>query len=338
MRTKNNNHKNSNLSNKPSEQLNLSYKKFLLILGISFVLSISFITWYQNQDTQTQEKAQSIILDYIIDPIRNNNETPESLALAFDYIADFFPVMQKPMVNTTLNHYSPYKLYIYGGIPSASAQYNFLKNEAYLVGYDESNHNPAWVAFRLFENDIEAISPRPDRFQSDSRTLSKVSPDDYKNTGYDRGHMAPNYAIARCYGKNAQIETFLMSNIVPQLPKLNREIWKFLEHREIKRMAQRLGEIWIITGPIYYNDSESYLPSKIRIPDAFYNIVIDEIEGKGLRALAFIIPQKATGKNSLTQYLTSIDHIEYHTGINFFSDLPHDVQNQLEAAISPRIW
>ncbi len=55
----------------------------------------------------------------------------------------------------------------------------------------------------------------------DTLTIAKVTHNDYTHSGYDRGHMAPNYAIATRYGQEAQKETFLMSNIVPQLGNLN---------------------------------------------------------------------------------------------------------------------
>src|SRR5690606_27274146 len=85
-------------------------------------------------------------------------------------------------------------------------------NPAYLAGYSETLANPLWVAYRVADvNPLPAPAERPDRFEVDVRTVTRVEPDAYTGSGYDRGHLAPNYAIATRYGEDAQRETFWMS-------------------------------------------------------------------------------------------------------------------------------
>ncbi len=337
-----------NLSRKPKAQLDKkpnkrSNKKVskgnkLLYSGLIVVVAVLFSVWYSFQPLHRQEKIQGIALDYLIDPIRSQYHVPDEVAYGLDWFCAQMPIMQKPTVYCDPFFKTGYRFFAYGGLPQSPVNYSILNNTGYIVGYDESKKNPAWVAFRLFNTDTEIVPPRPDHFSTDKRIAGPVLPSDYTGSGYDRGHMAPNYGIARCYGQKGQMESFLMSNIVPQRPDLNRGIWKFLEHREAKRFVCICREVWVVVGPIYYPEHADFIRNKIRIPDAFFNIVIDEIEGVGVRVLAFIMPQTATAKEPLKQYLTSVDTIEQLTGINFFSELPENIQAVLEATVPIRVW
>jgi len=89
------------------------------------------------------------------------------------------------------------ELRIYGGLPNASNYGHpviVLTNAAYLTGYCEARRNPAWVAFSVGSISIGSTAKRPSRFTTDTRTRSATH-DDYTGSGFDRGHMAPNYAI-----------------------------------------------------------------------------------------------------------------------------------------------
>jgi DNA/RNA endonuclease G (NUC1) len=104
-----------------------------------------------------------------------------------------------------------------GGRPDVSAIGDttvFLQSTGYDVVYSETKHNPLVVAYFLRQhqdNDFECERPPAEAFHTDARTESKVAKTHYVNTGYDRGHMAPNAAIATRYGCDAQLETFLMT-------------------------------------------------------------------------------------------------------------------------------
>ncbi|MDB6175345.1 MAG: nucA [Chthoniobacteraceae bacterium] len=79
----------------------------------------------------------------------------------------------------------------------------------------------------------------------------QVATNEYTRIGYDRGHMAPNWAVSVSYGREAQIETFYTSNIVPQEPELNRGIWEALERIEANDYARRYDGVVCFDSPIY---------------------------------------------------------------------------------------
>jgi endonuclease G len=213
---------------------------------------------------------------------------------------------------------------------------NVLENRGYLVGYDEEMRNPAWVAYRLEYRAGGETEERPSGFDADSRTRARVDHDDYTHSGYDRGHMAPNYLIGMVFGAVAQEETFLMSNIVPQLPDLNRGPWKDFEQTVAREYLPECEELWIITGPIY-SEPVKRLSSGVAVPVAFYKILVDVVGSGQVRALALVMPQEG-GEGSLKAYLVSVDQVEAVTGLDFLSLLEDGAEEQLEASEAARLW
>ncbi len=235
--------------------------------------------------------------------------------------------------------------HIYAGQPIATNYPNPIKRidrTGYVVAYDEKRKNPAWVAYYVAarEKKPKGISVRPSKFNTDMSTEAQVSHKDYTNSGYDRGHMAPNYAISTRYGRKAQTETFLMSNIVPQKPNLNRGVWRELEMKVANingGLANRLDGVYVITGPIYDNKIKAITKNNVEIPDRFYKIIVD-LENNTPRALAFIMPQNVNRKDKPEKFLTSIDEIEKQTGLDFFADLEDSYESKFEAQIAKQIW
>jgi endonuclease G len=225
--------------------------------------------------------------------------------------------------------------FVCGGFPKSREKLKVLKNKSYVLGYSETFRNPCWVAYRVFKVPTLNSGDRPS-FKTDRRTRAKVSPGDYSRSGFDRGHMAPNFAIATRYGEKGQRETFLMSNIIPQTPRINRYIWKDLEMRVAKEYGQKLGEVWVITGPIF-DPLIRRLKSGVAIPSAYYKIMADEAGGK-LRVQAFLIESDCPPYTRVKTQLVSGEEIEARTRLNFFPALSETNQAQLEAEVSGRLW
>lgn len=217
-----------------------------------------------------------------------------------------------------------------------------FRNEGFMVGYAEIQASPLWVVYHLSPPPEGAKSqPRPTHFSTDWRSLRRVQQEDYTGSGYDRGHLAPNYAISVLYGRPAQLATFNMTNITPQKPALNRKVWQRLEEIEINHFSRWFQSVWVFTGPIYPTRPE-YLPNTtIPIPAAFYKIFVQPPQTPQQttpRTLAFIIPQTVQGRESLSQFVTTIDQIEQETQLDFLSNLPDDIENAIEAEQKPAEW
>ncbi len=229
---------------------------------------------------------------------------------------------------------------IYGGAPRAragsgdEAVFEVLKNDGYIVGYSEARRDPLWSAYRVFHVAMPNHLPRPSGFSPDLRTTDRVKESDFTGSGYDRGHMTPNEAIMEDYGAEGQLQTFLLSNICPQAPELNRHVWERLEVDE-RKYADSCEEVWVIDGPIFTDLNGGTTPrlaSGIAVPAAFYKILIDEQDhaGGSPRVFAVIMPQGVKGTELPQQFLTTVAEIEKETHLEFLWKLDAATRADLE--------
>lgn len=244
------------------------------------------------------------------------------------------------------------ELYTLAGKPVDEKNRNLkiLINTGFAVAYSEVRKNPLWAVYRLgnIRNaDNELVFERPNSFQIDNRTEAKVKHHDYTGSGFDRGHMCPNYAMRQQYGQLAQLETFMMSNICPQEANLNQGSWVELEDIVANELSQHDGrnqtkDLWVITGPIFYKDKEiktiKGAPGGIQIPHAFFKIIARRKSYESYQAMAFIFPQDAERDVEPIKYATTVDEIEKHTGFDFFADFGKVRQRNLESRILDLDW
>ena len=224
------------------------------------------------------------------------------------------------------------------GQPATGNWTHVLRNEAFMVAYSESLKNPLWVTYKVGDKK-HSPGKRPSTFSEDWRSIANVSHNDYTGSGYDRGHLAPNYVIASRYGRNAQLETFLMTNISPQKPDLNRRSWQRLEELIANDFSDWHGPFWVVTGPIFDEKPKTLKSSNVPIPRSFYKILIKpSTQDMPPKALAFIFPQNAKGNASLMTFVTSINDVQEQTGIDFFHEMDDEMETRLESDITPEAW
>jgi endonuclease G len=231
---------------------------------------------------------------------------------------------------------------LFGGAPVAhgpNITFTTLKNSAYIVGYSESRKDPLWSAHRVIHMDHPFLLERPKgEFLTDMRTEARVTHHDFTGSGFDRGHMSPNSAIAHCYGAEAQKETFLLSNICPQAPALNQKVWEKLEMATMS-YADEYNEVWVVCGPIFADlngGATRTLRSGIAVPTSFYKILIEDSSGSP-RVFSVIMPQTVKGNELPQQYVTSIREIENETQLEVLTKLDPATREQLESKVWP-MW
>ena len=140
------------------------------------------------------------------------------------------------------------------------------------------------------------------------------------------------------WDKQAMRESFYMTNICPQHHNLNRGDWKELED-DCRRWVEESGTIYIACGPILYKNDISYIGEerKIRVPNAFFKVILAGLDEGKPRAIGFIY-KNASGNNPLDHYVNSVDQVERITGLDFFSQLPDDVENEIESKYNLNQW
>lgn len=127
-------------------------------------------------------------------------------------------------------------------------------------------------------------------------------------------------------------ESFLLSNMTPQIGVLNQKAWRVLEDK-VNKWAVSRKDVQVVTGPIFTGSEES-IGQGVAIPSAYYKIVMDPAR---LQAIAFIMPQEEVPISQIADYRVSVREVEEQTQLNFFSDMPEEQQETLEARISP-MW
>jgi len=211
-----------------------------------------------------------------------------------------------------------------------------LDRGEFVVGWSPSLRRPVWCAYHVMQDELYQAGKRPN-FTKDKNAVNSPTPSAYDHSGYDRGHMVPNHAIESRYGSEEQRKTFMMSNIAPQTPALNRSVWRNLEHRIADFWPARYGEIWVIVGCIPNNVKETISGSDVEVPSKFFQVVVAQ-EGMDVRAFAVIFDQNVSWREWAARSLVTIDELEEMAGLDFLPDLPGFIQEPLEAELPTRLW
>jgi endonuclease G, mitochondrial len=245
--------------------------------------------------------------------------------------------------------------------------------EAYTVSFDSQDDNngdskgdiwgvPEYVAYEIkkYPGSCIPTGTRPSKWMTnkdlfaqgiapadDSYAYSKEWRTSHSNW-YERGHLCMKMIAERVSNK-AAYDTHYVMNAVPQRSEFNKGIWEDLEEMTAA-WAQRYGEVWVITGPVFQDKTASAwlgenekgeLP--VAIPDALYKIVVKLHPGKRIPdVLAFLYPQEGDGYGHRPfhheRYLTTVDAIEKLTGLDFLTALPDDVEREVESRKFSGLW
>jgi endonuclease G len=190
-----------------------------------------------------------------------------------------------------------------------------LDHKFFIISYNPKHKLPNWVSYKI---DLDQVSiksgKRRDKFFADpqliSMKLAYATPKDFDTSTYDRGHMAPSEDFV--WSQQANDETFVMSNMTPQKPALNRGSWKKLESK-IRKWACKERQMTVVSGPFLSDDLPKF-KSGVSIPKKFFKVVIDESAPR--KSIAFVYTQE-DGKKDMKAAATSVGAIERVTGFEF---------------------
>ena len=217
---------------------------------------------------------------------------------------------------------------------------------------DDQADDEAWC--------LDTLKSRPTWFTDTDLFASGVAPNDdsYRNSGFDRGHMAMKLLVERL-GQAAAFNTHTVLNAIPQRPKFNQGIWQNLEYLT-GAWAQTYGTVWVIQGPVFYQRKTlAWIGDegerKIAVPDAAFKIVIRYKTGgeknksavrdrKEPEVLAFLYPQLGPGYFGPSKdyrharFLTTVDEIEALTGLDFNLSEDAAIEKKIERQRATALW
>ena len=221
----------------------------------------------------------------------------------------------------------------YARVPKGTPE-QIVDYEGFRVSFNKNNHTPNWVAWELLGSEVDGPVSRSNNFWQDESVDGCPSNYDYSGSGYDRGHLCP--AADQKWSQKAMEDCFVMSNMAPQDHALNAGAWNTLENKE-RNWAKRDSAIVIIAGPIYKKaDTEKIGDTKVRVPSAFFKVIIAPYVDNP-RGIGFVYPNMSSPGN-MADYAMSIDDVEQLTGIDFFFNLPDDLENRIESTYSFKEW
>ena len=209
-----------------------------------------------------------------------------------------------------------------------------ITHAGYTVSYNPEWHIPNWVSYELTRDETEGKLDRSDDFEVDPKVKGVCpSNEDYKRSGYDRGHMAP--AADMKWNSTVMKECFYYSNMCPQKHSLNAGRWKTLEEK-VRDWAQQDSAIVIVCGPIVDTGYSTIGNARVAVPQRFFKVILAPFLKKP-RAIGFIMKNEKE-ELPLSSYAVSVDRVEKITGLDFFSALPDDVENSIESSNSTYGW
>lgn len=214
-------------------------------------------------------------------------------------------------------------------------QGQLLYRKGYVISYNKETRLPNWVAWHLTSDHLTDKVSRPgNAFHEDlSVPEPRATNDDYKGSGWSRGHMCP--AGDNKWDSDAMYESFLLSNVCPQHSNLNSGVWNQIE-LSCRNWAKKYGDIYVICGPIFMNTNHVTIgENKIVVPEAFFKVILS-LNGEP-KGLGFIC-RNTDGSRKKDLYVNTISQVERITKITFFPHLSKDVSNKVKFQADLQMW
>ncbi|MDH3892078.1 MAG: DNA/RNA non-specific endonuclease [candidate division Zixibacteria bacterium] len=217
----------------------------------------------------------------------------------------------------------------------------FLDKEFFCLNHNDEWKIPYWVGYYLSDSNLQGDCDNSYSWKPDTALpeWAQAKDDDYKYTGFDRGHMAP----AGCFERSvaARKATYVLSNACPQTRYLNRGRWRVLEE-EIRQHVGIMGEAWVFTGTLFldtsgFNDGmpPDTIGNGVGVPSHCFKAILSR-KGAEYCAYAFVMPN-TTGplEGPSTNYMMSVDELEAITHYDFFYRLEDEHEHLLESYADP---
>ena len=213
-----------------------------------------------------------------------------------------------------------------------------MEKPQYSMSYSRDNGGPNWVSWHL-DSSWLGSAPRQDDFRADTTLPTgwyRVLATDFSGSGFDRGHMCPS--ADRTITITANSATFLMTNMIPQLPANNQGVWADLESYS-RTLVSQGNELYIISGGqgLQYFIANGH----VAVPAQTWKVIIVLPVGSNdvsrvttsTRTIAVVMPNSGTIGNDWRAYRVSVDQVEAITGFDFFSNVPSGIQAVIEGQV-----
>ena len=208
-----------------------------------------------------------------------------------------------------------------------------IDHAGHTLAYNKAYNTPYWVAWQLTRDHTDGPESRSKKFWADPAVEKayRVEWYEYKESGYDRGHMCP--AGDMKWSKEAMHDCFYMTNMCPQSPSLNSGAWRKLETK-CRDWANEEGRIYIVCGPIYdkgKRHEEIGIDHRIMVPERFFKAVLSLNKGKEW-AVGFVY-DNSDRSQSMKKAVKTVDEVEQIISMDLFYQLDDVLEDEIESRI-----
>lgn len=210
-----------------------------------------------------------------------------------------------------------------------------LVYNGFVVNYNTERLIPNWVAYELTAEEVAGDVPRAKGFSMDLDYKDRQAMrEDYSNTGWDKGHMAPSADMK--WSQTAMNESFYLTNICPQNHTLNGREWHTLE-KNIRDWAVKFGNVWVVCGPyVHANKYGTIGERQVVVPDGFFKAVLRQ-GGKNWLSIGFVF-ENESHKQPIKDAVVSVNDVEALIGYDLFTNLNDRFEEKIEAQASWTEW
>ena len=210
----------------------------------------------------------------------------------------------------------------------------------YAAYWDYANLVASWVAYPLCAGNIGTSGGRTDSFALDPllpRDKQPYIPSAFKNGNagsFDRGHQIPS---ADRLDWRVNLETFFGTNMTPQDNGLNGNAWGSLEIK-VRNWAKNSATdtLYVVTGCTGADVTKKYAldydDKHIAVPAGYYKALLRLSKDKNYTALGIYYDNASSNDTNFKGRAMSIDELEKKVGVDFFVNLPDDIEKSVEAA------
>ena len=225
------------------------------------------------------------------------------------------------------------------------------------VEWDYEKKSQRWTAYQMTRRAAESHTSRyygdPQYPMDPDLPRSYYLDNDYYwGSGFDHGHICPS--ADRLYSAEANYQTFFLTNMQPQYKNFNGSgnsggVWLTMENKVRQWTPKNTSDtLYIVKGGtidrVYLEGGAEdgvlqRIDGKLIVPKYFFVALLYK-NSTGYRGLALWFPHnnEVHGYDALTDYALSIDELEARTGIDFFCNLPDDIEGQVERALPLSAW
>ncbi|PND37384.1 endonuclease [Paucibacter aquatile] len=147
--------------------------------------------------------------------------------------------------------------------------------DSFAVLHSGATKTPVFAAQRLNRQALGGIKrQKSDRFFADARLprTERAELEDYKRSGYSRGHLAPSGDMAT---EVALAQSFSLANMVPQSIRHNSGAWSKIEQDTRKYVLRAQGDVYVITGAVFAGSNTRIGDNGVHVPSHLFKLVYD---------------------------------------------------------------